>query len=37
MFDAKRVIDQLIGSGTAGAFAGGLAGVKCSMNVYSHI
>ncbi len=26
MFDAKRVIDQLVGSGVAGGFAGGLAG-----------
>jgi uncharacterized membrane protein YebE (DUF533 family) len=26
MFDAKRLLDQLIGSGAAGGFAGGLAG-----------
>jgi len=26
MFDAKRLLDQLIGSGVAGGFAGGLAG-----------
>jgi uncharacterized membrane protein YebE (DUF533 family) len=26
MFDAKRLLDQLVGSGAAGGFAGGLAG-----------
>ena len=26
MFDAKRLLDQLVGSGVAGGFAGGLAG-----------
>ena len=26
MFDAKRILDQLVGSGVAGGFAGGLAG-----------
>jgi uncharacterized membrane protein YebE (DUF533 family) len=26
MFDAKRLLDQLVGSGAAGSFAGGLAG-----------
>ena len=26
MFDAKRLVDQLVGSGVAGGFAGGLAG-----------
>ena len=26
MFDAKHLLDQLVGSGAAGGFAGGLAG-----------
>ena len=27
MFDAKRILDQLVGSGVAGGLAGGVAGV----------